>query len=357
MNFGYVDSNAEMLLEAKYESIERALEYNEDDIYLIVMQKGKKGVFKNKKKIIDLNFQKINYSDMSNIFIVNKNGKYGFYNKHGKVILKPQYDNYSIAGNYISVEKNSKIELFDINGNLVNTTSYTKMIETDNPIYFIAEDEKGFYSIISKDVNINEKYIQVQYAFDNYFIFTNEKGNSGVINALTGETEIEPEYDFIIVIEGSNALQAIKGTENIIDIYSNNLKKTITMEDAIVENINENYSIIYSEKDMKYINKDGKLVENTEVYPNKKLYAIQKNEKWGFVDSTGKEIIKCEYDIVTEFNEYGFAGIKKDGKWGVVSEEGKIIVKPSYELDTYYFPQFIGKYKLNQFETVYCEEI
>lgn len=357
VSFGYIDYSGDVILDTKYESIERALEYDEDDIYLIAMQKGKKGVFRNKKKIINFNFQDINYSDLSNVFIVDKNGKYGFYNLSGKAILKPEYTKYSIAGNYISVEKKGKTQLFDINGNLVNTNSYTRMIETENPSYFIAEDEEGYYSIISKDINIDEKYIQIQYAFDNYFIFTDENSKTGVLNALTNDIEIKPIYDFIILIEGTKALQAIDGMNDLVDIYSKDLIKTVTMEGGIIETLESGYSIVYSETDMKHIDKEGKIVSNTDVYRDKKLYSVQKGDKWGFVDSNKNVMVKCDYDIVTEFNKYGFAGIKKDGKWGVVNDEGKIIVKPSYELDTYYFPQFIGKYMLIQAEITYCEEL
>ena len=357
INYGYIDYKGKSILDTKYESIERTLEYDEEDIFLIVMQNGKKGVFKNKKKIIDLKFQEITYSDMSNVFVVNKNGKYGFYNNNGKVILKPQYTNYSMAGNYISVQENNKTQLFDINGNLVNTNSYKKMIETNNPLYFIAENDDGHESIISKDITIDNKYTNIMYAFDDYFIFTDEKGGTGVINALTNKIEIEPKYDFIILIDNSKALQVIDGKNNLLEIYSKDMKKTVSMDDGILESLHNGFSVIYSGSDIKYINSDGELVANTAVYPDKKLYAYYQNGKWGFKDKTGKNVIECEYDIVTEFNEYGFAGIKKDDKWGVVSEDGKNVVEPSYELDTYYFPQFIGKYILVQSEGLYCEEV
>lgn len=357
MQFGYINHKGKIVLDTKYESVERALEYEDENAYLIAMQKGKKGVFKNQKKLIDLNFQNITYSALSKVFIVNKNGKYGFYRLNGKAILKPEYSSYSIAGNYISVKQEEETKLFDINGNLINTNSYTKMIETENPAYFIAEDEQGNHSIISKDIKIDEKYVQVSYAFDHYFIVTDHTEKVGVINAVTGEMEINPKYDFILLIDGSHCLQAIDGMNNLVDIYSQDLKKTVTMKDGIVEHINEEYSIVYSESDMKYINSKGEVVENTEVYPNKKLHTIQKDGKWGFCDENGNLVVKCEYDIATELNEYGFAGIKKDGKWGVIDETGKVIVEPAYELDTYYFPQFIGKYRLIQSEIVYCEEI
>lgn len=357
INFGYIDYEGKVLLDTRYESLERALEYDDEDVYLIAMQKGKKGVFKNKKKVIDLNFQDILYSNLSKVFIVNKNGKYGFYHLNGKVILKPEYTKYSMAGNYISVTKDDKTQLFDINGNVVSTNSYTKMIETDNPAYFIAEDEEGYYSIISKEVKLDEKYVQVTYAFDHYFIVTDKTEKVGVINALTKEMEVEPQYDFILLIDGTKSLQAIDGMSHLVDIYSEDLEKTVTLEGGIVESVHDEYSIVYSETDMRYINSVGQVVENTEVYPNKKMYASQTNGKWGFADANGRFVVECEYDIVTEFNEYGFAGIKKDGKWGVIKEDGEVIVEPTYELDTYYFPQFIGKYRLIESEIIYCEEV
>lgn len=354
VNYGYIDYKGNKILDIKYESIERAFAYDDEDIYLIVMQNGKKGVFKNKKKIIDLNFQNIYYS---NIFVVNKNGKYGFYSRDGKVILKPKYKEYSIAGNYISVVDGNETKLYDINSNLVNTNGYTKMIETSNPSYFIAENMDGTYSIISKDITINENYNQIIYAFDNYFIVSDENGKTGVIDASTNEIKIDLIYDFVLNISGTTALEGIDGMKNTVDIYSQNLDKTLSMPDGIVNSLENGYAVVYSEKNMKYINSNGEIVENTEVYPNKKLYAVSKDGKWGYSDQKGKIIIPCEYDIATEFNEYGFASIKKGEKWGVVSENGKIIVEPIYELDTYYFPQFIGKYLLNQSENVDCQEI
>lgn len=354
VNYGYIDYKGNKILDTKYESIERAFVYDEDNIYLIAMQNGKKGVFKNKKKIIDLNFQNIYYS---NIFVVNKNGKYGFYNREGKVILKPKYKEYSIAGNYISVADGDETKLYDINGNLVNNNGYIKMIETNNPSYFIAENIDNTYSIISKDVTINENYSQITYAFDDYFIVSDKDGKTGVIDASSNEIKIDLIYDYILNINGTSVLEAIDGMKNTIDIYSNNLEKTLSMENGILNILENGYSVVYSEVDMKYINSNGEIVENTEVYPNKKLYSICKNGKWGYSDPTGKNVIECEYDIATEFNEYGFASIKKGEKWGVVSENGKIIIEPTYELDTYYFPQFIGKYLLTQSENIYCQEI
>ena len=353
--YGYIDYNGKMLIEPQYESIARPLEYESDDIYLVFMENGKKGVMKNKKIIIKPRYQSINYYNVSDIFIVNKNGKYGFFDSDGSEILNAQFTEYSIAGDYISVKKNDEMFLYDIHGNLVNTNKYKSIIETSNPSYFIAQDDSGYYSIISKDVQIQDNYTNITYAFDNFFIFTTEDGQSGVLDLYAG-TEVEAIYDYIIVLENARALEARKGNE--VDIYSEKIEKMLTMSGGIVEKVSQDYFVIYSDTEMKYIDKNGNIVKNTDIYKDLNLYAYKADDgKWGFSDSKGNVVVECKYDIVTELNEYGFAGICQEGKWGVLDKDGKVIVVPTYEIETYYSPSFIGKYLLEELETIYCTEI
>lgn len=354
--YGYIDYNGEVLIEPKYELITRALEYeNEDDIYLVFMENGKKGVIKNKKVIIKARYQEINYYNASDVFIVNKNGKYGFYDNEGDEILKAEYTAYTIAGNYISVKEGDNMMLYDLHGNLVNTNNYKSISETGNSSYFIAQDEQGFYSIISKDAEIKNNYTNITYAFDNFFVFTTEQGLSGLLNVYTG-IELEAEFDSIIVLENAKALEVRKGST--LEIYSEDIIKVLTMENGIVESVDENYTAIYSDTELKYIDKSGNIVPNTEVYKNQKLYSYQSESgKWGYKDSSGNIVVDCKYDLVTELNQYGYAGIYQDGKWGVIDSTGKVVVVPSYELDTYYLPRFLGKYLLQEQYGAQCIEV
>ena len=354
--YGYIDYEGKMLIEPEYESISRCLEYEDEEVYLVFMQNGKKGVIKDSKVIIKPRYQSVVYYDVSNIFIVNKNKKYGFYNNEGDEILKPSYPEYSVAGNYISVkDEKGNMMLYDIHGNVVNTNTYKSIIETNNPSYFIAQDEQGYYSIISKDFQIGNKYTSITYAFDNFFVVTTEENLYGVIDVYAG-LEIVPEYDVIIPLENVHALEARKGST--VDIYSEKIEKIITMENAVVEAINKDYVSIYSNTELEYINKVGEIVPNTEVYKDLKLYSYQADDgKWGFVDKAGNLVVDCKYDVVTELNEYGYAGIFQENKWGVIDENGKVVVVPSYELETYYSPTFIGKYLLEEGESIFCTEI
>lgn len=104
------------------------------------------------------------------------------------------------------------------------------------------------------------------------------------------------------------------------------------------------YILLASDKEFAYYDFSGNKLDAKDVFPNNQLFAKKINDKWGFVDKNGNVVIQSEYEMVTDFNEYGFAGIKQDGKWGVIEQnEKKIIQEPVYELE-WTQPSFIGKY-------------
>ena len=74
------------------------------------------------------------------------------------------------------------------------------------------------------------------------------------------------------------------------------------------------------------------------------LFADKKGNKWGYVDLKDKTQVDYIYDQVTEFNEFGYAGVKKDGKWGVMNSDGVVILEPTYVISNDNSPVFIGIY-------------
>jgi hypothetical protein len=58
--------------------------------------------------------------------------------------------------------------------------------------------------------------------------------------------------------------------------------------------------------------------------------SVELNDKWGFVDLDGKEVVPPIYDLVGRFSE-GRARIKLDGKWGVIDLEGNVVVSLLYD--------------------------
>lgn len=54
------------------------------------------------------------------------------------------------------------------------------------------------------------------------------------------------------------------------------------------------------------------------------------NNKYGFMDATGRVVITPAYDLTYGFKD-GMAGIKLNNKWGFIDKLGKVIIQPSFE--------------------------
>ena len=58
---------------------------------------------------------------------------------------------------------------------------------------------------------------------------------------------------------------------------------------------------------------------------NEGFAAVQKDGKWGYINTKGEQIIECKFDDTNYFNE-GFAAVKKDGKWGYINTKGYSVI-------------------------------
>jgi hypothetical protein len=80
------------------------------------------------------------------------------------------------------------------------------------------------------------------------------------------------------------------------------------------------------------------------------LAAVYLNNKWGFIDKTGKEIVPVKYDGVSKLGFIdGVAYVKLQSKWGYVDRDGNEIVPPKYDgLDDKGFVDGLVKVILNK---------
>ena len=343
--YGYINNNAKILLDTEYNEISRITEIEENDIYLIASKNGQAGVYKNQTTILNHSYQEIEFNRTNKLFIVKKNDKQGVFDYKGNQVLKPEYDYIMVSGNKINAEKEQILYVYDVNGNREDISNKT-VIYADNDNYFITIDEQGKFGIIDKNnlTVIENNYQYIEYAFDNYFIVS-ENGKVGVIE-INKEIKIDFEYDVIQKIKNTKVLQAIKADENISEFYNSKLEKVISMENVTVTE-EENYIKLLNTNERKYLSLDGNILNNKEIFKDSNLFAYEDAGKWGFVDNTGNIKVIANYDMVTELNFYGYAGIQKDGKWGVVDKEGNIIINPVYEIN-WSEPEFLDKFvKIN----------
>ena len=341
--YGYINSKGKMLLPPEYTEISRINEIIDDkNVYLLVLKEGQAGVVKNNKVVLDFEYEDISYNLFNNMFIIQRNSKSGIADIKGKVIIQPEYDSIMFGGIYVNAIKDGEVTVLDINGKKLDNNNIYAKHPTTNPNYYITIDKNEIYRIVDKDNNIKieNNYTYIEHIKDDYFIIY-KNGKNGIID-LSGKSIADLKYNSIFKISGTEIVQANINSTNNITLLNKEMKIVCNMNNANIEK-KENYVVIYSKDDMKYFDYSGNEISYKNLYPNNKLYAKKINGKWGFIDKADKLIIQNEYEMVTEFNNYGFAGIKKDGKWGVVNSEGTIIQEPIYELK-WENPSFIGKY-------------
>lgn len=356
--YGYINSNGKVLLDTQYTEISRINEIIDDkNIFLLVFKNGQAGIVKNNKTILNYEYEDISYNAYNNMFVIQRNAKSGIADIKGKIIIQPEYDSIMFGGIYINAVKNNEITILDLQGNKIENNNIYAKLPTSNNNYYITIDKDEIYRVVDREdnVKIDNNYTYIEHIKDEYFIVYKD-GKNGIID-LSGKSIADLKYNSIFKIAGTEIIQANINNTNNITLLNNEMKIVCNMNNASIEK-EDNYFKVFSNDDIKYFDNNGNEISYKQIEPNNKMYAKKINGKWGFVNEENKLIINNEYDMVTEFNKYGFAGIKKGGKWGVVNIKGEIIQEPIYSFK-WENPSFIGKYyKTKEWEQEhYTEEL
>lgn len=342
-SYGYISYNGKTVLDCKYNSIKRITNIKNDSIaYLITVENGKTGLYKNGQSIIKNEYESIEYDNTNQILAIEQNGKYGVYDLYGNMILPIQYDDLTFAGTIITATKDGRGLVFDANGNIKKDFNYTSIMPTKSNDYYITINNQGKYGVVdsSNTTLIDNKYSYIEYVFDKYFIFTDEN-KSGLID-YTGRKVLENKYSVVQNINGTNIIQATNSDTGISEIYNKNIEKVAETKNAHIY-LKDNYIKILSDDTMMYVDYDGNVKKAQDLFTNNSIFAQKQNGKWGYVDISGNVVVDYIYDMAMDVNEYGFAAIKKDGKWGVIDGNKQVIKEPVYTI-TDANPTFIGEY-------------
>lgn len=345
--YGYIDCNGKLLLEPKYNQLSRVTQIQDNEnAYIICAENGRYGVIKNDENIIPNEYQSIEYDEGNNLFTIEKGKKYGIANIEGNIIVPTEYSQIDITGVYLYATNDQGVVVYNSDGTQANIDTNIAIINTSNEKYKIRIDNSNGtkYGVIDKEGQqvIEEKYNYIEYLFDNYFIASTENSKLGIIDNKDN-VKVEINNDLLQKIDGTEIIQTMTASDNVTRLYDKSLNKICEMANANIE-VKDNYIKVSNTEETKYFSKEGKELKNTEVYPNNTLFAKNENGKWGFANKNGDTVVEAKYDRVTEFNEYGFAGVELDGKWGVLNSKGEEILAPTYVFNDETEPYFIGQY-------------
>lgn len=345
---GYFDYRAREILKPEYTDLYRLNEItDEKDIYLVVAQNGQYGLRKNKQQIIEHKYQAIQYNADNELFIVKRNIKYGVLDKQAKTILPIEYNQIHFEGKFIYTTKEEKEEIYNTLGQIIEDVNYKSIYLTNNKEYYISINENQKYGILDKKENklVENQYTYLEYLYDNHFIASKEDNQFGVINEK-GEVVIELKYDTLQLVKDTNIIQAKEISSDKVDLYNKTLQKISSIENPFIET-NDGYVKIYSNKDgIKYYDKQGQELKDTQIFKENNIFVFNENGKWGYKDKDGQIVVQAQYEYATQINKYGYGGFKQDGKWGVINEKGDIILQPTYEiLEEIEEIQFIAQYR------------
>ena len=345
--YGYINYDGKLLLESNYNQLSRVTQIQDNNnAYIICAENGRYGVMKNDESIIPNEYQSIDYDEGNNLFTIEKSKKYGIANIDGNIIVPTEYNQIDITGVYLYATNEQGVVVYNSDGTQANIDTNIAIINTSNEKYKIRIDNSNGtkYGVIDKEGQqvIDEKYNYIEYLFDDYFIASTENSKLGIIDDKDN-VKVEINNDLLQKIEGTDIIQTMTATDNVTRLYDKSLNKICEMANANIE-VKDNYIKISNTEETKYFSKEGKELRNTEVYPNNTLFAKNENGKWGFANKNGDTVVEAKYDRVTEFNEYGFAGVELDGKWGVLNSKGEEILAPTYVFNDETEPYFIGQY-------------
>ena len=344
--FGLIDLDGKEIIPCEYEDI-YSLKSVQDNF--IVTKDTKLGLVNAKGQfIINAEYNKIEilkegYKDA--YLVVDENGLYGIINVTGNKVLDNKYKEikYLSSLDVYGVKENDNLELINTKGEVLQTSEGEEYLFIKGENVIVKKDNKYGIETLEGQSVIPCEYDELSYAFSIYYI-AKKDDKFGVIN-INNETVKEFEFTNMYAVEEGNFIVADK-TETETVVFDSNLAQKI---EGIISEINvpKGFIKLYIDGEYKYYNFKFEEKQSSELLTQHTLYVSKKDNKYGFINKSGKVVVDYIYDDATEQNAYGYAGVKKDGLWGSIKKNGAIALDTSVNLDNSIYVDFIDIWHLS----------
>jgi len=304
----------------------------------------------------------------THLYPVTVDGKLGYIDKTGKIIIEPQFQSADRQDIYVGqfseglafVRWNDKFGYIDMTGKIVIETQFDKGYEFSEGIARVKIDKKYGYIDKTGKFVIDPEFKKAS-DFSEGLAAVKSKGKWVYINKK-GKVIINNQYDYAKEFYDGLAWVKINKKWSCIDKQGNIIFKSRSKDPSHLT-FHEGLSRVKKGKYCRYIDKTGKKAINEKfndalifteglagvsvggkykkiskgmrVYIGDMLtkeYGYWVDDKWGYIDKTGKFVIEPRYDQAYPFSN-GLAAVvlldnNKDYKVGYIDKTGKYVIEP-----------------------------
>lgn len=298
--------------------------------------------------------------------VIKKNKKYGIINTSGKYIKDPEYDlikkispeiyflksnnekniynikldkelkidNFSYIGNELyKISLNDKCGIIDKNLNIKVDIINDEIYSNNENILILNEHEKYLL-----DKNFNKKilkndYSDIQLGIGNY-LYINSDNKYGIID-LDEIVKISPKYNELVNLNNKNILIGYIGKENYFINLDKNIEKKINYENYSMESMNK--IMVLKNNKIGYINELGEEIIPPEYSggflfkKEKDFIQLKKNDSWYLLNLKTLKSKKIPFEDIGEYADELMV-VKKEEKFGYIDNEGKIKIPLKYTI-------------------------
>jgi len=281
---------------------------------------------------------------LSDIAVVQDvNGKYGAINKNGDYVIKPEFFYISIFSDdlaaicelddkniYCSFHENEQWGFIDKHGKIVVKTKYHNVNDFTEGICWVGQSDSKCHYIDKTGKKILSEYDRCSSFINGYAgVKIDKTWNIINRNGKLIVPHIKTQSDNVWITE-KYIIFHLEGKDNKFLNFDTLTQKTfITSRNFLICE----FGLYPMVKDKKYgfinMNDDWVIppVYEKAYRFTDGLAAVKVNDKWGFIDQTGKNVISPSYIEEPSLFSNGYAQIQLEDYWGIINKHGELVIK------------------------------
>jgi len=306
---GYLNLQGEEFIECNYDKIGPFI-----DGWAKVYANKKFGFIASDGSIVvSVVYDYIQKYDDKDMAMAKRDGKLGFIDKKGNEPIPFVFDGlYQFENGLARAKKGDKWGYINRKGEEVIAIKYDKIAKIkDRHAGVILNRKFGFVSASGKEV-LEPKYDEIRF-FDDGLIGARLNGFYGYADTL-GKAVIPFKFEEIG--------RFYEGICYVMKDYKYGFYKSDGK--ALTRLWYQNISYAASKHDEPYYQVDR------EYFFYEGMAMVRRNGKYGYIDKTGKEVVKPQFDFAYPFSE-GLAKVEKNGKYGFIDTKGRQVVDFIYK--------------------------